>query len=154
MNDINRKDYTNPAEGELGEELLIKLSRLVWHYKKAFNLSNNVFDLSPNELGLMMIMYQYPEINTANQIVKELGTTKGLASRNVDSLVQKGLIKTAKDEKDKRVIRLSLCDKAKDICHLARLQQQAFYSKAMEGIDKADARLALSVVEKMVDNIL
>lgn len=154
MSEDIRNESLKPASGELSEELFVKLTRLSWLYKKSFNDSNEVFDLSPNELGLMMIMYQYPHINTANEIVKELGTTKGLASRNVDSLVKKGLIKTAQDTKDRRVVRLTLCSRAKEICRQAREHQMAFYTKAMEGICQKDVKNALAIVEKMVDNIL
>ena len=154
MSEIIKTDSMQQPHENLSEELFVKLSRLVWQYRKAFNDSNDGFDLSPNELGLMMIMYQNPEINTANQIVKELGTTKGLASRNVDSLVKKGLIKTEQDEKDRRVVRLTLCTRAKELCQEARLRQQKFYDKAMSGICEREARQALEIVEKMVANIL
>ena len=154
MSEIIKTDSMQQTPENLSEELFVKLSRLVWQYRKAFNDSNDGFDLSPNELGLMMIMYQDPTINTANQIVKELGTTKGLASRNVDSLVKKGLIKTEQDEKDRRVVRLTLCTRAKELCEEARVRQQEFYHKAMNGICEKEARQALDVVEKMVFNIL
>ena len=101
----------------------------------------------------MMIMYLDPTINTANQIVKVLGTTKGLASRNIENLRAKELLVTNQDEKDRRVVRLTLCSKAKEICEEIRRKNMSLFRKAMEGIELKDAIFALEVLQKMVKNI-
>ncbi len=137
----------------INENIFLNLVKLSQIYRKTLSSSNESYDLSPNELGLMMIMYLDPSINTANQIVKLLGTTKGLASRNVDNLTKKGLIKTNQDEKDRRIVRLTLCNEAEKICEKIRRKNEELYKKAFEGIDMNDVMLTLSTLQKIVANI-
>ncbi len=153
MNNLIKTQSTDIKPEGINEKIFLNLVRISQIYRKALNSSNESFDLSPNELGLMMIMHLDPSINTANQIVKVLGTTKGLASRNVDNLVKKGLIKTNTDEKDRRMVRLTLCNKAKELCEEIRRNNEALFDRAMEGIDLKDALLALDILQKMVANM-
>lgn len=151
------ENYENQILGTepeiVSEKIFLNLVRLAQVYRKTLNSSNDSFELSPNELGLMMIMYLDPSVNTANQIVKVLGTTKGLASRNIDNLSKKGLLVTNTDEKDRRVVRLTLCSKAKKICEEIRRKNITLYGKALGNIDLKDAFMALEILQKMVDNI-
>lgn len=153
MNEIYEKNFIDVTDEPVSEKVFLNLVKLSQIYRRAINASNESFDLSPNELGLLMIMYLYPSVDTANQIVKILGTTKGLASRNIDNLTKKGLIKTTPDEKDRRVVRLSLCDRAKGLCEDIRKKNMELFEKALKGIDMKDAVAALEIIEKMVSNI-
>ena len=153
---MNRNYENRPVGTEpefISEKIFLNLVRISQLYRKTLNSSNESFELSPNELGLMMIMYLDPTINTANQIVKVLGTTKGLASRNIENLRSKELLVTNQDEKDRRVVRLTLCSKAKEICEEIRRKNMSLFRKAMEGIELKDAIFALEVLQKMVTNI-
>ncbi len=154
MDNLDESTSSTEIEKDLSRDLFVELSRLALHYKKALHSLNEQNGLTPNELGLMMIIYCHPEMDTAHQLVKKLGTTKGLASRSVDGLVKKGLVKTVHDEKDKRVIHITLCDNASAICQEAFKCQKDFYTKAMNGIAREDVEYALSIIEKMVENIL
>ncbi len=148
---INESNDIKPER--INENIFLNLVKLSQMYRKTLSSSNESYNLSPNELGLMMIMYLDPSINTANQIVKLLGTTKGLASRNVDNLTKKGLIKTNQDEKDRRIVRLTLCSEAEKICEEIRRKNEKLYNKAFEGIDMNDVMLTLSTLQKIVANI-
>ena len=153
---MNRNYENRPVGIEpefISEKIFLNLVRISQLYRKTLNSSNESFELSPNELGLMMIMYLDPTINTANQIVKVLGTTKGLASRNIENLRAKELLVTNQDEKDRRVVRLTLCSKAKEICEEIRRKNMSLFIKAMEGIELKDAISALEILQKMVTNI-
>lgn len=153
---MNRNYENRPVGTEpefISEKIFLNLVRISQLYRKTLNSSNESFELSPNELGLMMIMYLDPTINTANQIVKVLGTTKGLASRNIENLRAKELLVTNQDEKDRRVVRLTLCSKAKEICEEIRRKNMSLFRKAMEGIELKDAISALEILQKMVTNI-
>jgi DNA-binding MarR family transcriptional regulator len=153
---MNRNYENRPVGTEpevISEKIFLNLVRISQLYRKTLNSSNESFELSPNELGLMMIMYLDPTINTANQIVKVLGTTKGLASRNIENLRSKELLVTNQDEKDRRVVRLTLCSKAKEICEEIRRKNMSLFRKAMEGIELKDAISALEILQKMVTNI-
>ena len=153
MNKNYEKMLSDTEPEIISENIFLNLVRMSGIYRKALTSSNESFELSPNELGLMMIMHLDPSLNTANQIVKVLGTTKGLASRNIDNLKKKGLLITNLDEKDRRVVRLTLCSKAKTLCEEIRRKNMVLFEKALEGIDLKDAIFALDIVQKMVNNI-
>ena len=153
---MNRNYENRPVGTEpefISEKIFLNLVRISQLYRKTLNSSNESFELSPNELGLMMIMYLDPTINTENQLVKVLCTIKGLASRNIENLRAKELLVTNQDEKDRRVVRLTLCSKAKEICEEIRRKNMSLFRKAMEGIELKDAIFALEVLQKMVTNI-
>lgn len=153
MNISEKNEFANMEPERINEKIFLNLVRIAQVYRKALTSSNDYFDLSPNELGLLMIMYMDPAVNTANQIVKVLGTTKGLASRNIDNLTKKGFIKTNQDEKDRRIVRLTLCSKAIEICDEIRKNTSQLFEKAMEGIDMADVVTAYETLQKIAANI-
>ncbi|MBR4035494.1 MAG: MarR family transcriptional regulator [Oscillospiraceae bacterium] len=153
MNISEKNEFVNMEPERINEKIFLNLVRIAQVYRKALTSSNDYFDLSPNELGLLMIMYMDPAINTANQIVKVLGTTKGLASRNIDNLTQKGFIVTNQDDKDRRIVRLTLCSKAIEICDEIRRNTAQLFEKALEGVDMADLISAYETLQKIAANI-
>ena len=154
MNKSEKNEFANMEPERINEKIFLNLVRISQVYRKALTSSNDYLDLSPNELGLLMIMHMDPSINTANQIVKVLGTTKGLASRNIDNLTKKGLITANQDEKDRRIMRLTLCDKAIKVCEEIRRNTARLFEKAAEGIDMAEMVLAYETLQKIAANIL
>lgn len=70
------------------------------------------------------------EIDTAGEIADKFGVSRSLLSKNVEEAVRAGYIETAQDEKDRRVVRL-------------RLTQRAGGGRALQGDTEGFLRIGL-----------
>ena len=62
-----------------------------------------------------MFLKRNSQYNTAKNIVEYSGISKGMVSRTLDGLINKGIIKLEKDKKDKRVVRLKIAEDSKEL---------------------------------------
>lgn len=146
-------NFANATADQKCAEAFLQVNRLNRLYAKSLNSLKQSFGLSPNEMGILLVMYLYPHIDTANRIVQELGTTKGLASRNIDNLVKEGLLTSKVDEKDRRVVRLALCGNATEICQKAVVEFQKFHEVMIKDVDETDIYTTMVTLQKMVGNL-
>lgn len=137
----------------LAEKRFADMTRLSWRYKKCFSLRGEEFDMSANEMALLLLMHNFPEVNTANRIKNELGITKGMVSRYVDEMISKGYIRAEQDSKDRRVIRLHLCDKAVAISKKVDSDGRNFFISVMNGIEPEKIISMIETMEQISANI-
>ena len=89
------------------EEMLGYFNQIRRVYANELNLKFTNENFSPNEISILILLSNNPSINTSSQLCTILGVSKGLISRSIDVLVEKGYIICAKDDADKRIQRLS-----------------------------------------------
>ena len=70
---------------------------------------------SPNEMSVLILLSNNKTINTASQLKVILGVSKGLVSRSVEALAEKGLVDCRQDERDRRIQRIYLTEKAQPL---------------------------------------
>lgn len=75
------------------------------------NLRDQGVNLSMTEVHILEAI-QKSESNMMSQIAKRLLVTQGTLTVSTSKLVKKGFVERVKDEKDKRIVRLILTDKA------------------------------------------
>ena len=63
---------------------------------------------SPNEMSVLILLSNNRTIDTASQMRVVLGVSKGLVSRSIESLAERGLVECRQDERDRRVQRVCL----------------------------------------------
>lgn len=78
------------------------------------NLSHQGVKLSMTEVHILEAI-QKSESNMMSAIAKKLMVTQGTLTVSTGKLVKKGYIERIRDEKDKRIVRLVLTDKAEDV---------------------------------------
>lgn len=138
---------------EAQKEIFYFIAKTFRRYRKARLMFCERMGLNFGEMSTLLILYRYPEITSAKQITQVLEVTKGLASRNIDSLCRKGYIITAPDEKDRRITRLSLSDKALSLCEKVHNGTRRMYRQVTDGISREDMNTALMVLDRMAQNI-
>lgn len=136
-----------------GEEIFSRLTIAAHNMKKAFFPLAKKYGLASGEIGLMMILYRRPDLDSAAKITGRLGATKGFVSRCVLSLTRKNLITCTPDEEDKRIVRLALSGRGEEICRQVARIKQNLYKNALKDIPCGDVEKAMALVEKIADNI-
>ena len=93
-------------------------------------------------------------ITTSTELKVVLGVSKTLISRSVDSLENKGLICTRKDEKDSRVHHLQLTDECKPILkiideEIGKINKTLFYDVSVE--EMKNLKQTMNKLQKRVE---
>lgn len=135
------------------QEVFISLASAFRRYKKFLGFCAGRYGLSFGQISILLTMYRFPSLDSAGKIARKLDITKGLASRNVDSLCRKGFLMAVEDRLDKRVVRLTMSQSARQICQKMQRQSRRMYSAAVKGICPQDMATALDVLEKMSANM-
>lgn len=110
-------------------------------------------DLSVQEAELLLFFYQNPELNSSIDAVKLRGFSKAFVSLTLGSLVEKKLISCNVDKDDRRLKKVELSTKAKELAKELRKVQIAFIEK-ISGIFSKEEKEFLSIcTEKLIDYI-
>ena len=136
-----------------GAQVFTLISKISWRYKKAWGIVGDSYDLTANEVALLAIIDQYEGVDTAHLLRRELGITKGMVSRYVDNLLKKGLLKAVTDEKDKRIIRLSLSEEAVKISHRVTELGTDFVIAAFDGVEPDSIRIMVETLNRIYANL-
>lgn len=94
------------------ENVIKELAMIRKVYAKAFAESFVQENFSPNEVNILIFLARNPSLNTGRDLSVYLDVSKGLVCRSVDALIKKGLMTAEDDQKDRRIQRLVLTEKA------------------------------------------
>ena len=111
------------------------------------------WDLTRNELDVMLFLHNNPEFDRAADIVSRRGIAKSHVSMSAASLESKGLLIREFDEHDRRIAHLKLTDTAVRIADEARQKQLKYFSALYEGITEEEFLLWKKITEKVCGNI-
>lgn len=129
-------------------ELLVGLFNYILYIEER-NLKNSGVELSMNDVHILENIYKASD-NTMSHIAGRLMVTQGTLTTNVAKLINKGFVVRYKDEHDKRIVRLKVTEKAKDVLKV----HDDFHENL---IDKAIGDLGLDqneVLNESLENIL
>lgn len=129
-------------------ELLVGLFNYILYIEER-NLKRCGVELSMNDVHILENIYKASD-NTMSHIAGRLMVTQGTLTTNVSKLINKGYVVRYKDEDDKRVVRLKVTEKAKDVLKI----HDDFHANM---IDKAIGDLGLDqneVLNESLENIL
>ena len=111
------------------------------------------WDLTRNELDVMLFLYNNPEFDRAADIVSRRGLAKSHVSMSVASLEQRALLVRCFDEQDHRIAHLKLTPAAVSIAEEARQKQMRYFSAIYAGITEEEFILWRKITEKVCSNI-
>ncbi len=92
------------------------------------------WDLTHNELDVLLFLANNPEQNRAADIVRGRGMSKGHVSLSLRSLEDRGLVACQADGTDRRAVHLALTDGAGEIAEDGRAVQREFIRRLRDGI--------------------
>lgn len=122
-------------------------------YGKALEPVCQRWQLTRNELDVMLFLYNNPGFDRAADIVSHRGIAKSHVSLSVATLSGRGLLERKFTEKDRRTAHLHLTGEGIPIAREARAVQEAFFSKLFAGISREKLELWLKMTEQVRKNV-
>ena len=114
-------------------ELLVDLFNYILLIEEK-NLRDQGVKLSMTEVHILEAI-QKSESNMMSAIAKRLMVTQGTLTVSTSKLVKKGYVERVKDEKDKRIVRLTLTDKAESIMQIHNQFHEAMIEKLLSELE-------------------
>mgnify|MGYP001067372965 CR=1 FL=1 len=135
--------------------LFLKFSwKLKKAYERTFQELVEEFQLTQNEIDVLLFLYNNAPLDTASDIAKYRAMSKSMISRSVDSLYTKDYLFYERDERDKRCLHLKIRSTA--IARVEKLQraQVDFFASLTKGITSGEYKIAETVLNKMYQNVI
>lgn len=114
-------------------ELLVDLFNYILLIEEK-NLRDQGVKLSMTEVHILEAI-QKSESNMMSAIAKRLMVTQGTLTVSTSKLVKKGYVERVKDEKDKRIVRLTLTDKAESVMQIHNQFHEAMIEKLLNELE-------------------
>ncbi len=111
------------------------------------------WDLTRNELDVVLFLYNNPQYDRAADIVSRRGIAKSHVSMSVANLEGKGLLCRQFSQEDRRIAHLKLTEQGIIIAAEARQAQKSFFNRIYEGISDEDMLLWRKLTVKVCENI-
>lgn len=129
-------------------DMFAKIRKLyIEEFARVFKEEN----FSPNEINILIFLYNNPTIDTSSQLYVVLGVSKGLVSRSIDSLLKKGYLKSYIDSKDKRIQHLVLTDQVEPIIERVKSIKDNINKLILMNIPKEDIAITQKTLMTIQD---
>lgn len=122
-------------------------------YSKLLDPVCRQWDLTRNELDVLLFLHNNPEFDRAADIVSRRGIAKSHVSLGVASLEEKGLLIRRFDSNDRRMAHLELLPQGREIAAQARDIQMHYFSALYQGISEEEFEIWRRITRKVCDNI-
>ena len=122
-------------------------------YGKLLTPLCRAYDLTRNELDVLLFLHNNPQYDRAADIVAHRGMAKSHVSLSVTSLEERGFLLRRFDDADRRIAHLSLTEQGLGIAREARQVQTQYFSGLYEGISPEEFQLWRRITEKVCENI-
>lgn len=111
------------------------------------------WNLTRNELDVMLFLYNNPKHDRAADIVSRRGIAKSHVSLSVAGLEEKGLLMRRFDANDRRTAHLTLSEPGQKIAAQARTVQMRFFSALFQGLGQEELEFWSGITQRVCDNI-
>ena len=111
------------------------------------------WDLTRNELDVLLFLYNNPGLDRAVDIVTHRGLSKSHVSLSVSTLESKGLLLRREDPEDRRTVRLALAGDAPRIAEAGKQAQGEFFARIHGGISQEELAALRDITRKISENI-
>lgn len=107
-----------------------------------------------NEMLLLISLVKRPQVSTSKELSAHLGMSPALISRNVESLIQKGLVTSQQDPNDRRIFHLTLHPAYQmPIKQEITMIEDQCWDVITQGISQQELDVFEAVLDKIVANI-
>ena len=122
-------------------------------YSKQLEPVCREWNLTRNELDVMLFLANNPGFDRAADIVAVRKIAKSHVSLSVSNLEKRGLLVRVFEEGDRRAAHLRLTDAAHPIVRVGQHLQKQFFTKMFDGLSRKELQLWGAVLEKICKNI-
>lgn len=111
------------------------------------------WDLTRNELDVLLFLANNPDYDRAVDIVNNRGMSKSHVSLSITNLESRGFLKRRDDPADRRTVHLELLPAAKEVTEAGQLAQKRFFSYLHQGVTQEQIELMMDFARKVNENI-
>ena len=111
------------------------------------------WNLTRNELDVLLFLANNPEYDRAVDIVNNRGLSKSHVSLSIGSLEEKGLLIKMEDRLDRRTVHLKLTPNANEIAETGRMAQKRFFTYLHQGVTQEQIQMMVDFAKKVNENI-
>lgn len=129
------------------------VSRAKKKYARAMEPVCRQWNLTKNELDVLLFLHNNPEFDRATDVVLHRGMTKSHVSLSVSSLEERLLLERQADTEDRRTVHLKLTGKGREIAAAARVEQERFFRQVFRGISVEEMHFWQSMMDRVCTNI-
>lgn len=122
-------------------------------YEKVVTSVSERYGLTYMELTILLFLANYPQYDTATEIIKVRKLSKSHASLSIRSLQEQGLLEGEHQGGDHRTIHLHTTAAAAKIIEDGRAAQTRFYEIAFAGFSENDMAMIRQGMQRINQNI-
>ena len=111
------------------------------------------WDLTRNELDVLLFLANNPGQDRAVDIVNNRGMSKSHVSLSITNLESRGFLIRKEDTADRRTVHLVLTGQAKDITETGQMAQRRFFSYIHQGVTQEQIDMMMDFARKVSENI-
>lgn len=111
------------------------------------------WELTRNELDVLLFLYNNPQLDRAADIVVCRGIAKSHVSLSVTGLERRGLLLRRFEPTDRRTAHLQLTEQGSVIAQESRDIQLRFFSRICKGVTEAEFDVWRKITQKVCENI-
>lgn len=134
-------------------EIVLSSAQFLKAYQTFLSTVSQKYNLSNIELDVMLFLANNPSLDTAKDIVIYRRIAKSYVSKGIDLLIKKELLNYTIDDKDHRIVHLSITEAAQPIVQEGQKAQQAFVEMLHKNISMSDLETVSRCVNQMNQNI-
>lgn len=122
-------------------------------HRRYFQIKFAGYGFTPNEILVLLFLYNNaPEYDTATDIARSKGVSKGMIARSVDSLCEKNYLEAVRDKHDRRIIHLRLKDEHNQLAARIEGLQKEFVKELGKGISDEDINHTKNTLCQLLKN--
>lgn len=130
-----------------------KFQKMDKMYRRFYQNELADYQFTPNEIAVILFLYNNaPELDTATDIVRCKGISKGLVAQSVESLCEKGYLETVREQSDRRVVHLRLSDRCDPVSELISVKQKQLIRRIEHDISQEELRITSATLDKLLIN--
>ena len=111
------------------------------------------WNLTKNELDVLLFLHNNPEFDRAVDIVNNRGLSKSHVSLSISNLERRGFLERMDDPDDRRTVHLRLLPQLEQITVAGQLAQRRFFSYLHQGVTQEQIDLMVDFARKVNENI-
>ena len=136
------------------KEIAVYVNILNSRIKKYFidKLQENKIDITPEQFLVLDILWEKQSLSQQN-IADIIQKDKNSVTKIIDSLEKKQLARRVMDQRDRRVNKIELTEKALALEEKVTKVAIEFMNDAINGIDKQDLDIFVNVMRQIKDNL-
>ncbi|MGO5028226.1 MarR family winged helix-turn-helix transcriptional regulator [Candidatus Agathobaculum pullicola] len=128
-----------------------KMEKLYWSCVKE---AASGYHLTPNEISVLLFLRRYaPKLDTATDMVQQLGISKALVARSVDCLYRRGFVQGERDGNDRRVVHLHLCGEGIMIAQQLYQSGCRVSERLRQNVTEEELQIVHTIMDKMQRNL-